>query len=103
MGSNYYAKRFGKVVSATEDQVTEILQVNTKAAAAKEYVLQCMPEVRINRNEEVYCPYAACGAQQSSLTIGIHTCRNSKCGRMFRVPDTATNRRIRKELQHDRF
>lgn len=103
MGRNYYAKKQGDVIPNTEDQVTKMQLVNTKAAAAREYVLQCMPEVRIDRHEEVYCPYAACGARQSSLTIGIHTCRNNKCGRRFKVQDTATNRRIKKELQHNQF
>ncbi|MEY4602423.1 MAG: hypothetical protein RL292_364 [Candidatus Parcubacteria bacterium] len=101
MVRKYCAKRLNEVVPITEDQVTKMLRVNEKVTAAQMYMLQCMPDVRIDRYEEVFCPYAACGARQSSLTIGIHMCRNSRCGRWFKVPDNATNRRIRKELQHD--
>lgn len=103
MGRDYYRKKIGQVVPATEDQEIKMVRVNQKANAARDYLLQCMPDVRINSYEEVFCPYGACGARQSSLTIGIHTCRNSRCGRRFKVPDNVTNRRIRRELQHDRF
>ncbi len=102
MGRNYYAKRLSDYEDTAPDTEAQRIHLQ-RAADAREYALQAMPDVRINESEEVFCPYAACGARQASLTIGIHTCRNSKCARRFKVPDNATNRRIKRELVHDRF
>lgn len=102
MGRNYYAKKFDDHKNTTPHTEAQKIYPQ-RAVEAAEYALQVMPDVKINRNEEVFCPYATCGARQASLTIGIHTCRNSKCARRFRVPDNPTNQRIKRELLHDRF